>query len=618
VTTDRIRRDLWIWITVSVGVALYAIDFYVDIRERDAFSWMDPYQYYEFSLDVVQGRAAITEFEIPSLFPFFVMPFLALDPSIAGSLWVNFAAMLLLLVGLRELARELEMKTPWPITGLLVLSSPLLIGLARTLYIEFTLTAMATFTFVLWLRYLRRLDWQSGVSFAAMFGLVYMTKTTFHLFMLAPIAGAVLGRLAERRQRDALALVAAGVLPIVMAVLIHLIFFQTSIGYYLNLVSTTRPFMYLMGPAEATSWSSLSYYFRELGQSSLYLLAPFLLLPLITFRYDARRITLASLASSRAAIWLWLLGPLLVLTAHPLKEPRHAAPTVVPAVLLIVLGLEAVERRRLREGLTALAIIVAIVQWGLVTLHKVDVPYFLDGPLHHQTLQDEMIRASSARRYRRTPTDLRTLHWKYDQNVAITGFAPNAALALSWQAFPGVVFDLDTFEDAGRISDRVPYEQFEDLYFLAAINTYNRRCGWRWYHGSLDRQTVVDNADFVILNDVDSRGWEGRFPSHTHVETIPTDGGDIHLLKSSRSTTPYRALYARAFLERNPALPDQEMRTIAEEMLIATVLGGGDARPLIREFPILNNPGVSARNIYWIGGYPALLDLTRQRIGSSE
>jgi hypothetical protein len=269
-----------------------------------------------------------------------------------------------------------------------------------------------------------------------------------------------------------------------------------------------------------------------------------------------------------------------------------------------------------RVASTALVLLLAIGQYAAVTLGRVEAPYFLDGPLRYQTLHGEMIRAAPARRYQRTPPDVRTLHWRYDQNVAIAGFPPNEALALTWQGFPGVVYDLDLFDDPARISDRIPYRRFEDLFFLAAINTYNWRCGWRWYHGTLERETVISNADFLILNDFDATELERRFPNHSRVATIPRENGVIHLLRSSRPTTPYRTLYARSFLARHPALPDRERRTIAEEMLIAAVLGGEaeSARRLVREFPVLGKPGITARNIYWIGGYPALLDLARQLI----
>jgi hypothetical protein len=260
---------------------------------------------------------------------------------------------------------------------------------------------------------------------------------------------------------------------------------------------------------------------------------------------------------------------------------------------------------------------LSIAQYAAVTLGRVEAPYFLDGSLHYQALREAMTRAAPVSRYRSTPPELRMVHWKYDQNVAIAGFSPNEALALTWQGFPGVVYDLDIFADRERISDRIPYQQFEDLFFLAGINTYNSRCGWRWYHGTLERETVIANADFLILNDFDSSELQRLFPSHARVATIPRQTGEIHVLRSSRPTTPYRTLYARTFLERNPTLPVQEIRTIAEEMLIAAVLSGdaAAAHAIARDFPVLGEPGITARNIYWIGGYPALLELTRQLIG---
>ena len=40
--------------------------------------------------------------------------------------------------------------------------------------------------------------------------------------------------------------------------------------------------------------------------------------------------------------------------------------------------------------------------------------------------------------------------------------------------------------------------------------TLHRRGGWRWYHRALFRETVVANADFLILNDVDAKELSGR------------------------------------------------------------------------------------------------------------
>ena len=51
---------------------------------------------------------AFDRFELPSLFPFLLIPPLALRPSIAAALWVNFASTLLLIWSVHQLCRQLE------------------------------------------------------------------------------------------------------------------------------------------------------------------------------------------------------------------------------------------------------------------------------------------------------------------------------------------------------------------------------------------------------------------------------------------------------------------------------------------------------------------------------
>jgi hypothetical protein len=597
-----------------VLAAAFALDFHFDVRERDLFSWMDPYQYYDFARNVLQGRESWRGFEIPSVFPFLVMPLLAFDASLPASLWVNVAALLLLLAGLHALCRELGIRTPSPLVACLVLSSPVLIGLSRTLYVEFSLNAAATLVFLLWLRCLRSGTAGAALAFGAGFGLGCLLKTTFPIFFAAPVAGAVLGRLAERRVLDALRLAAAAALPLALVLLVQITLFPASLGYYALQGDTTLPHMTLMGPADRWSLASVTYYLRELGRSYLLLLTPLLALAVFAGARALAGFRWGDLAGPSAALWLWLAGPLVLLGAHPLQEPRHAALCVVPAVLLGVLGIEALPDRRLRVSALALALALAAAQYAGVTRLGFETPYFLDRSLRYREIQARMRASEESRRYRRTPADLRRLHWRYDQNVAVQGFPPNEALALVWQGFPGVVFDLDTFEDPRRLSDRVPYESFEDLYFLAAIDAYNRRCGWREYHAALPRELVVANADFLILNGVTVAQAQQRFPRHALVSTIELRGSEVQLLRARDATTPYRVLYARRFLERHPQLSDQELRTVAEELLIAAVLAGDapGARALVDEFPVLGDPRVVARNVYWIGGYPALLELARQ------
>jgi mannose/fructose/N-acetylgalactosamine-specific phosphotransferase system component IIC len=487
----------------------------------------------------------------------------------------------------------------------------MLIGLSRTLYVEFTLSALMALVFVFWLRFLRRTDLSSGLAFGATLSLAFMTKLTLPVFMILPVAGATLASMANRDFRRAERLVFATTVPIASAIAIHATVFPTSMGYYVMAASTSLPFMHLMGPTEWYSWSSATYYVREIGETFLFLLTPFLLMSLWLAVPRIRATRLGDLSGSRAALWLWLLSPVLILVLHPLKEPRHVAASIVPAVLLIVLGIEDLAKPRARRAAVGIAVALACTQYLAVTRGFVDVPYFMDRAIHYSEIRDRIAAVDNRAMYETTPADLRLLHWNYNQNVALAGFQANEALALTWQGFPGVVFDLDTFDLSGGDFEAAPYEQFEDLFFLAAINTYNRRCGWHLYRPTLSREVVVENAEILILND-DGRGEVlKRFPDHVQFASITRKGGVIHLLRAIRQTEPYRVLYARHFLERFPELEEDEVRVVALEMLMAAVLDGdrSRARAVARDFPSLDGAKTPPRNIYWIGGYPALIGL---------
>ncbi|MBW2293610.1 MAG: hypothetical protein JRG94_15055 [Deltaproteobacteria bacterium] len=604
-----------LWIGFGLLIVLFAVDFHFDVRERDLFSWMDPYQYFDFGLGVLEGRERFDQFEIPSIFPFFVIPFLAVEPSITAALWINVASLILLSLAVHLLCRELDLGTPSPIVALLVLSSPMLIGLSRSLYVEFTLSAMMALVFVFWLRFLKRADLGSGIAFGISFAIAFMTKLTLPIFMILPVAGATLASVAERDFHRAARFVYAAAVPVAVAIAIHLNLFSPSIGYYLTVASTSLPFMHLMGPTEWLSWSSATYYVREIGETFLFLLTPFLGLTLWLAWPRIKGMRMRDLGSSRAALWLWLLSPVLILVLHPLKEPRHAAASVVPAVLLVVIGIEDLSKRRARQIAVALAIALACVQYVAVTGGFIAVPYFMDRSLHFAEIRDQMEAADTRPMYSRTPKELRSLYWNYNQNIALAGFPPNEALALTWQGFPGVVFDLDTFDRAAHVSAQIPYEGFEDLFFLAGINTYNRRCGWPEYQLTLSRSAIVEHADILILNDDDGGGEIlERFPGHELFASVARDEGKIHLLRATHETEPYRSLYARNYLERNPELEGQELQAVARELLMAAILDGdrARARAVQQEFQGVARSETPARNIYWIGGYPTLIQLAAE------
>ncbi len=132
---------------------------------------------------------------------------------------------------------------------------------------------------------------------------------------------------------------------------------------------------------------------------------------------------------------------------------------------------------------------------------------------------------------------------------------------------------------------------------------------------------MLANADFVIARDTGSKPRKEQFPDHALVALIERRDGFIRLLRSRRpATIPYRTLYAREFLTRNPGLPEDEARLVAKELLMAAVLAGDEAEvsALLRAFPSLQRDAPATRNIYWIGGYDRLVELSEQRMRSGS
>ena len=64
------KRHWLVWAGLFCLLFVFAIDFHFDIRQRDAFSWMDPQQYYGFAVSLVEGTRPYNDFEVASIFPF--------------------------------------------------------------------------------------------------------------------------------------------------------------------------------------------------------------------------------------------------------------------------------------------------------------------------------------------------------------------------------------------------------------------------------------------------------------------------------------------------------------------------------------------------------------------
>lgn len=592
-----------------VVAALYLVDFHLDVRARDAFAWMDPYQYYGFARQFAAGQVSFDQFELPSIFPFFMAPFLSISATIPAALWTNGAFLLLLLLAIHLLCRELELAAYSPAVALLILTSPLLIGLSRTVYVEFALTALAAWTLLAWVRFLGKPVVRRGLLLGLLVSLGFLTKMTFPLFLILPGLAAVVGLWNGGRRRPALLLIGSVGLAGLLVVLIQAVFFPATLEYYRTLGNTTMPIMYLLGPPERFSVDSLTYYFVQLWKQMLWLLSPLLLLPLIQLVRTLPR----SLAGRDVALWAWLIGPLLLLVLQPVKEPRHVAPCVVPAVLLLVSALARLTSSPLRRGLLLLAVAAGLANYLAVTRTERLTPYFLDRPLHLERVVAALSEQSGDEAvYAATPPANRNMHWKYNRNVALAGFEPNAALALTWRMFPGITYDLDTLGDPQRLSDEIPYESFEDLFILAGFNTYNRRCGWNESYLSLTRDEILADAEFLLLNSDDTAAAKSDYPDHRLVRTIGSGDDTILLLRATGPRrTPFRVRYAERFMSRDKALGPGEQAVIANELLLTHVLAG-DLQAADAVIARLPPPAGELRNIYWIGGYQALHEQARR------
>lgn len=296
-------------------------------------------------------------------------------------------------------------------------------------------------------------------------------------------------------------------------------------------------------------------------------------------------------------------------------------PTLAPAMLLVAYGLDGVRRPVVRGLLSCLALALALGQYVATTARWMDVPYFMDQPLQLDALQEIMQDATPTAPYRDTPPLLRELHWKYNESLAIAGWSPNEALALTWWAFPGVVYDLDSFFEVQLDPDRMNrsafFDRFEDPYLLAAFNTYNRRCGWRHYDRTLAFEKIVAHADFLLLGPAADPERLGALDEHEWLAELPRRDGVVSVWR--RRNGPgrhYRTLHAESFLAHAGRLPPLEQRVIARSLLMTAVLENDVSAvvSLVRRFPVLRQQSGEDRNIYWIGGYAALIELADRRL----
>ncbi|MDG2051449.1 MAG: hypothetical protein P8M78_14950 [Myxococcota bacterium] len=586
-----------------------------DTSSRDSFSWMDPYQYYGFAQDVLEGQRGFSDFQVPSLFPLFILPFLAASgPSIPHAFWVHIAFTILLLIAVQLHCKDGGLRTPSAIISLLILGTPLLFGLSRELYVEFSLTAVVTLGFAFWSR-MRTAHPQdpppqqsASFLFAMTFAIGVMTKMTFPIFFILPIGAVLLSDLLEHRFSHIRLIIWSTLLPGLFVLGVQAAFFPNSFGYYLSLGNTQLPVMYLIGPPELLSWGSLSYYWIT-GATCLFLIAPLLLISLWPLRHAPRRPWPERLRSRTSMLWLWCLGPLLLLTFQNVKEPRHIAPSVVPAILLMIEGIESLPWRRPQRLLLGLAVSLSVVQVALIEGHWIEAPYFMNRAVEWAQIEAALDGYDSVPPPRDRLEDIRRRARRYNQNILVGGFSPNEALSLTWQAFPAVVYTLETLERPEQLSRKVPFERFEDLYLLAALNTYNQRASWNAYYESIPPKEIFENAEFLILTEAARQRLPLDASRYKEISRFQREDGAVLIFKSRKpDTDSYRNLYSQAYLKENSRLTTEEAQVVQLDMLRSAILAGHqeESQALWLRYPWLASEDPSPRPLYSMGGYEDL------------
>ena len=333
----------------------------------------------------------------------------------------------------------------------------------------------------------------------------------------------------------------------------------------------------------------------------------------------------AALADQKAALlWAWLVGPLVLLTLVEHKEPRHFAPCIVPVVLLLFRGISAIRLSPVRKILSWIIPLVCLTQYLLVTNHLMDAPYYLNRPSHAAEIQLAMKNADPHWKQGAGDDDsFKEYCWLRTKNIVLEGFDPNMALSLAWNLRPAVVFDLDLIKENQRWFNDIPHSRFEDLFYYSSSSIYNQRCLCKNYFETLNQDTILTNADFVLifLGRADAKGTP--IPGFHSAGIIGTEGSKIQLFAANvPSAQSYRAIYERELLRVHTDLPAQDVAAIYFDLAIDETLhqNVNELRRLLATPPLKralgDNSSADMRNIYWMADDIQLKNIMLQYLRS--
>jgi hypothetical protein len=573
---------------------LYSVVFFNGIIHQDSFTWMDPYQYYGFAFDFVKGIRSFNQFELPSIFPFFIAPFLKISPSIPSALFANLVFVALIILAGLFLCGYFDIKKWFYVVIIPFMCSPLIIGLSHSIYSELALSAMVAWQYVIWFKCDHFQNRFMTIAFILLFCIGMMTKSTYPVFFIGPGLLEATYFIKNKSTFGLCILAGVFIIPVTAVILTQKYVFPNSFEYYTSGFYTHLPIMPLIGPSKISLIDSISYYFANIWKSMLFLLTPFLIFPLLSkFKYR-----------KDLYLWAWFAVSLMVLTIPQVKEPRHIAPAILPALFLIVLGISRIKRTGLKIFVTSLLLFLSVGQFFQIIAHQRHVPYLLDRPSHHIEIVQSMVNSGEDKSiYIDSKGIFDFSHWKFTKNFVITGYDPAMALSLTWNLGPGVVYDIDFMTDPQAKFSKYGFNNFEDLYFLEAFNTYNRQSLYKTNYESIDSSTVIENADFLIAGEETSASQLESFYNRFHlVQQWKTQKGTISLLKANTpSLNTYRTIYGREYLSKGKMNPET-FSAIYFDLLMNVALRHDSAAiiDLQKELQPHLNSMAKPKNIYWI------------------
>lgn len=574
-------------------LSLYAAEFFSKISNQDAFTWMDPYQYYGFARDFASGIRAFNQFELPSIFPFFVVPFLKVSPTITSALCANLFFLAMLLLAGYFLCAHFNMGRWYYVTAVSFLCSPLIIGLSHSLYAELALSAIVAWQFVLWLKCGHFRNPCPTTLFVLVFCIGIMTKSTYPVFFIGPFFLEAALLISKKDLRGLIRLSGIFLGPVAAVILVQKFVFPNSFEYYVTGFYTHMPIMSLIGPSKVSWMDSIGYYFAHIGKTMLFLLTPLLVFPLLP-NYRKKK---------DLYLWMWFLVSLTVFTVSQVKEPRHVAPAIFPAMMLMVLGISRIQNAVSRTIAMALVICLSLSQYLLVTRHLRSTPYLLDRPSYQSEILSSMVSVDSKKDfYTDSNGTFDSARWKFAKNFAITGYDPPMALALTWNLSPGVTYAIDFMKDPRAKPSGFGFDNFEDLFFLESFNSYNRQCLWNSNYITLDYRTVLDNADYLVAGEASPKDLNGLYPEYRLVHQWETDKGTVRLLQAiSPSKVSYRTLYARRYLAQGKLNPETYSAVYIDLVMNASLRrDSAQIVDLQKELIPRLDHMAKPKNIYWV------------------